>query len=162
MADLRKLLEQLKFRNAATYIQSGNVVFQSEESDSKKLEAQLEKGLEQKFGFEVPVIVIEFNQYKKTAESNPYLKENPAIEKLYITHFKGTPTKEGIQKLSEFNIGKDQYELENHTVYLLYDEKVSVSKLSNNLLENKLKVVATTRNWKTTLKLIEMAGSSSR
>jgi uncharacterized protein (DUF1697 family) len=159
MADLRTLLEGLKFKNSSTYIQSGNVVFQSEEIDSILLESKLEQAIEKQFGFEVSVIVIELNQYKKTATDNPFLKAKPAIEKLYITHFKTIPTPEGIEKLGEFDVGKDQYTIENQTAYLLYDEKVSVSKLTNNLLESKLKVVGSTRNWKTTLKLIEMGES---
>ena len=159
MAELRSLLEKKSLKKVSTYIQSGNVVFQSERDSHIELELLLEKAIEAHFGFSVGVIVLPFGAYKNAATSNPYLQEKPAIEKLYIAHLKQTPTQEGIAKLAEFNCAKDQYTIVNQTIYLLYDEKVSSSKLSNNLLENKLKVMATTRNWKTTLKLIEMGES---
>lgn len=160
MAELRSLLEKNTLKKVSTYIQSGNVVFQSENESPIELELILEKSIEAHFGFSVGVIVLPFQAYKRMAINNPYLKANPPIEKLYVSHLKQTPTTENIAKLAEFNCEKDQYNLDKQTIYLLYDEKVSSSKLSNNLLENKLKVMATTRNWKTTLKLIEMGEST--
>ena len=58
MSDLKLLFEDLGFQNVETYIQSGNVIFSSKEKSIKKLESKISSGIKSKYGFDVPVLVI--------------------------------------------------------------------------------------------------------
>jgi uncharacterized protein (DUF1697 family) len=60
MGDLKSCLEKLGLKNVRTYIQSGNVVFETENSDEVKLTADIENKIEKTFGF--PVVVALFSQ----------------------------------------------------------------------------------------------------
>ena len=72
MADLTKRVESLGLTDVSTYIQTGNVIFTSGESDSKVLEALLEKGIRDKFKYDVKVFVLTLSQLKKAAANNPF------------------------------------------------------------------------------------------
>jgi uncharacterized protein (DUF1697 family) len=57
MADLRNLYESLGLKNVQSYLQSGNVVFDSEENDIDKLRAAIEAQIESSYEFSVPVMI---------------------------------------------------------------------------------------------------------
>lgn len=66
MPDLKALYESLDLKNVKTYIQSGNVVFQSENSNTIILAEQIEKKILEKYQFDVPVIIRTPEEVKKS------------------------------------------------------------------------------------------------
>ena len=64
MADLRAMLEKLNFQNVTTYIQSGNIVFGATETDKGILEKRIKIGIQDVFGFDVPVLVKSKNDFE--------------------------------------------------------------------------------------------------
>src|SRR5580698_4844358 len=76
MVELKALYEKSGFKNVTTYIQSGNVVFSSKESDLKELPSKIQQIVFKKFGFNVPVIVRTVDEMQKVVELNPLLKKN--------------------------------------------------------------------------------------
>ncbi|AXG69990.1 hypothetical protein KORDIASMS9_02219 [Kordia sp. SMS9] len=150
MAELRILLSKLGFENVQTYIQSGNVVFKSEEKDQKKLERQISEGIKKQYDYDVPVLIKTIAQWKTAMANNPFTKED--ISKQAITFLATTPT------VTDFDIDSkgDEFKIINTEVYLYCPNGFGRSKLTNNLFERKLKTQATTRNWKTIHKLLEM------
>ena len=155
MADLKALLNQLGLINIATYIQSGNVIFEATEKKDV-LEQKITKVIYENYGFDVPVIVIPTNVFEKLAVINPYLN-NTAVEKLHVTFLKESPNKEYVKNLESVEITTDKFIIIDQAVFLAIDNKYHKSKLSNNFFEKRLKVTATTRNWKTITKLIELS-----
>lgn len=161
MAELKQLFEKLDFNKVQTYIQSGNVLFEPTENiETNKLADIIEKAINQKFGFEVPVIVVSANELKLAVETNPYYQGNMDNDKLHLTLLKQVPPKEQADKLAGGAYMPDKYTLKGKNVFIYCEGKYHQSKLTNNFIERKLNVVATTRNWKTILKLLELASET--
>jgi len=72
MADLRKIVESLGHRDVATYIQSGNVVFTSEDADTAAIAAELERALEETLGLRPSVVVLSQAELAKVIADNPF------------------------------------------------------------------------------------------
>jgi len=159
MADLKKLFEEMGFRDIKTYIQSGNVIFESKEKHSETaLAAQIARAVKNKYGFEVPVLVKDLAAWKQAIVQNPFLKEkNINPEKLHITFLAEQPAAENIEKIKKTPFPPDRFEWKGKEIYLHCPDRYGETKFSNKFFENKLKVQATTRNWKTVNKLLEMA-----
>jgi len=158
MDALKKLFEDLKFQHVRTYIQSGNVIFESKKVDTKILENKIEKQILKTFGFEVPVLVKEKDELKKVIDHNPFLKNrNEDISKLHVTFLSSEPDTANISKLSDIKFNNDEFMIIGTAVYLFCPDGYGNTKLSNNFFESKLKVSATTRNWKTIIELNKLA-----
>ena len=158
MAELKELYEDLKFKNVTTYIQSGNVVFSSDISDAKVLLKKIEEKIFKQFGFEVPVIIRTPKEMQSAIKNNPFLKEkNIDAERLYITFLSDTPAKDKLEKIQEYHFEPDRFIIKGKEVYLYCPISYGNSKLNNNFFENKLKITATTRNWKTVNELVRIA-----
>ncbi|MEM6721404.1 MAG: DUF1697 domain-containing protein [Bacteroidota bacterium] len=151
MAALRELLSNLQFSNVQTYIQSGNVVFTSDEKDQQKLEIQISEAIKKQYDYDVPVLVKTIAQWKIAMANNPYTDKD--ISKQAITFLAKVPT----ESTFEIDSKDDEFTIINSEVYLYCPNGFGRSKLTNNLFERKLKTQATTRNWKTINKLLEMA-----
>ncbi len=157
MADLKKSLEELDFKNIRTYIQSGNVIFETKKTKEEELEKKLEKKIEQAFRFEVPVIVRNHTELKKTVENNPFLdKRKEDVTKLHVTFLSQKPDSSLIASLSKNNYAPDEFIVAEKEIFLFCPNGYGNTKLSNTFFENKLKIKATTRNWKTINKLEEL------
>ncbi len=69
--DLRLCFEDLGLTNVRTYIQSGNILFRSEETSVKKLTAAVEAGLSKRFSYEAQAVVLPYRKYKSAVEAAP-------------------------------------------------------------------------------------------
>lgn len=156
MADLKSMFETLGVSNITTYIQSGNVIFESH-AENRKLEDQIEKSIKEKFGFDVPVMVRTSKELNKLIKSNPFFTENSDINNLHLTFLKDIPTADNKQQTEAYNYEPDKFAIEGKEVFIFCEGKYHESKLTNNFFEKKLNVRTTTRNWKTILKLIDLA-----
>ncbi|MRX62766.1 DUF1697 domain-containing protein [Maribacter luteus] len=157
MADLRDLFENLGFDNVKTYIQSGNVVFESENSDIGILEHRVSNAILDHFGFEVPVIIIEGIEVKRIVDNNPFNDaEDIQANKVYFVLLKRRPTQEALDVLSSLHFENEQLVATTACVYLKCDLGAGKAKCNNNLIEDRLKVAATSRNHRTMLKLLEL------
>ena len=161
MADLKALYEGLQFKEVTTYIQSGNVIFKS---DSKISDAALAEKITaailKKYSFTVPVIVRNINQLENIILGNPFLKEkNIDLEKLHVTFLSEIPGQPATDAIKLLSYPPDRFSIIGEEVFLYTPGGYGETKLSNKFFENKLKVTATTRNWKTVNKLLEIAAS---
>ena len=157
MEILRKVLGELDFENIKTYIQSGNIIFDSDVKDTGVLENRIAQKIEEHFGFLVPVMVVTRDELKTVVRKNPY----PGLEDTtqpYVAFLSEVPVAEGITILQQVDFGGDTFTAIDKTLYLHYSRSAANTKLSNAAIESKLKVWATSRNWKTVLKLIELSG----
>ena len=158
MTDLKKLYTQLGFTDIVTYIQSGNVIFNSKEKNVPKLESSIKNKILEVFGYDVPVIIRSVAELKEIINNNPFKDiEGSTSEKLYITFLSKEPEERNEINLANYDLKGDEFKIVRKNVFICLKGKASDSKITNNLLEQKLKVTATTRNWKTTEKLLELA-----
>ncbi|MCL7987439.1 DUF1697 domain-containing protein [Sphingobacterium sp. lm-10] len=158
MADLKKMYEDLQFKNVQTYVQSGNVIFSTDITDIKNLEKAISEKIETQFLFKAAVIVLTVDVLRKVIGGNPYAKNKETNNAfLYVTFLA-----HNIQITDDaLIIGKkhpeEEIAISSRAVYLYCPNGYGRTKLNNNFLEAKLGVAATTRNWNTTLKLLDLA-----
>lgn len=157
MEDLRKLMTDAGFENVSTYIQSGNVIFESGETSKDKVSDTIKKLIKDKYGWDVGILMLDYSDLEKTIQNNPFLKEKDVeLKQIYVAFLSGKPGKENIGKFQSANIDDDKAILSGDVLYLKYAVGAGKTKLSNALIENKLNVTSTSRNWNTTLKLMEL------
>jgi len=158
MTDLKALYEALKFKDITTYIQSGNVIFKSTSASDQKLAKKIEDAIYERYGFTVPVIIRTVDEMEHAISVNPFLKQSKAdVERLHITFLAEIPEPKNMESVRNVDYSPDKFIIIDKEVYLYCPNGYGITKLSNNFFEQKLKVKATTRNWKTVNKLFEMA-----
>jgi uncharacterized protein (DUF1697 family) len=159
MTDLKKLFVETGFTDIVTYIQSGNVIFNAEaETDTAGLGDKIERNIRNRFGFEVPVIVRTLKELADAISGNPFIDTyEPDIERLHLTFLKLVPQAAKLKQIDSYDFSPDKFDIQDKNVFVYCLAKYSDSKLTNNFFESRLKVPATTRNWKTVLKLSELA-----
>lgn len=159
MAELKLALEKLGLKNCQSYIQSGNVVFQADNAfDSATLESVIANMILEKFGHEVPVIIISQKKLQAIVNRNPFAMDND-IKDLHCTFLKSPPSTGLLDNFNTLDYSPDQFEASKSAIYFLCGQKFSDSKMTNAVMEKKLGVSCTTRNWKTTLKILELVSN---
>ncbi|GAB3906556.1 DUF1697 domain-containing protein [Larkinella knui] len=162
MNELKSLFEELNCRDVKTYIQSGNVIFNHTSVDDQQQAREIERKLVQKYTFQVPVLVRSQSEWAHIAAHNPFLKETGIeIDKLHVTFLSEVPSAVNSDKIKDLQFGKDRFILAGKEIYVNCPSGYGTTKLSNSFFENKLKVTATTRNWKTVNELLKIAESVS-
>lgn len=158
MEALRVSCEELGFKKVKTYIQSGNIVFQFKKIKPSELESILASKIKVSFGFDVPVIVKEAEEVYTVLKTNPFLtKRKEDITKLHVTFLNQEPDKSLIDKIKVGQYASDEFIVIGKTIYLFCPNGYGNTKLNNSFFENKLKVIATTRNWKTITELVNVS-----
>ncbi len=159
MADLKTLYEKLGFGDVLTYIQSGNVVFTSPDADTTAMKTKIEGAIKTKYGFDVPVDVRTAADYDDIIENCPF--ENIDVEKdgtkVLLTFLSNHPSADKMAEAQKAASQSETMVLRDTVLYLHCPDGYGRTKLSNVFLERKLGVSATTRNWKTVLKLNQLA-----
>jgi uncharacterized protein (DUF1697 family) len=157
---LKGVFENIGFKNVRTYIQSGNVIFQSKETKNKKLEMIISEGLFKSFGFEVPLVILKKNELEIISENNIFiLNRNEDISKLAVTFLSSEPDNQIIKSIEKNKFLPDEFFFAVKWIYLFCPNGFGSTKLNNSFFENKCKVIATTRNWKTILELSKICGN---
>lgn len=157
MDSLRDLCESLKLCDAQTYIQSGNVVFQSSERDLDKLSARIESAIEKKHGFRPDVVLRTAAEMRAVIAGNPFAKRKEVEPNKLIVTFVAHELSAEV-KAAVLGLKPDPEEIRMHgrELYIYFPEGSGRSKLVP-LLSRAMKNSGTARNWNTVIKLLEMA-----
>ncbi|WP_424002926.1 DUF1697 domain-containing protein [Maribacter sp. IgM3_T14_3] len=158
MAELRELCDSISLKEVKTYIQSGNIVFKSELQNTSELESLISKAILKSFGFEVPVIVKTTSQLRDILNDNPFESEDEIIRKqVYFVLLNDLPKISELTKFKVESYENEEFSISDSCIYLKCKVGYGKAKLNNNLIERKLKVLATTRNYRTMHKLLELS-----
>jgi uncharacterized protein (DUF1697 family) len=159
MPELRALVEELGCTDVGTYVQSGNVVFRSD-----RAAATLAKGIEQairsELGLDVTVVLRSRRQLERLVAANPFGRPKGKENTLYVTFLAAKPPPERARRLREESFEPERFELVGEDVYLFFPDGYGSSKLNNALMERRLGVGATTRNWRTVTALAELTAAT--
>ena len=157
MAELRALCGELGWEDVETYIQSGNLVFRAR-GGAGTLEALLEKAIEDRFGLDVPVVVRTAAQWAGYAEANPFPDvARDAPNRLQLVVSKKSPKADAASILMERARAGEAVEAAGGALWFHYPEGVGTSKLTPSLIDRACGSPSTGRNWRTVIKLKEMA-----
>ena len=154
MADLRTMMTDLELVNVKTYIQSGNVVFQSSEENQSVLESKISETILKVFQFEVPVLVKSESQFQNIFDSNPFSEEQKS--RSYFTLLSHIPKQDLVESVSIESYKNERFVITDSCVYFYSEHGYGKAKCNTNFFERKLKVSATTRNFKTMQKLLSL------
>jgi uncharacterized protein (DUF1697 family) len=157
MADLAEVFEGAGCRAVRTYIQSGNVVFESKGAPGA-LQSKLERAVAARFGFEVPVVVRAAAALEDCAKKNPFLGERGLdVGALHVAFLAADPGPARSARLDANRSPPDRFRVVGTEIYLHLPNGVARSKLTNAYFDSQLGTVATVRNWRTVLKLVDLA-----
>ncbi len=161
MVDLKRVFEAMGLCEIETYIQSGNVLFKSNENE-EPLRKKIEHEIEVAFGFSVTVILRTSQELDWIIRNCPFSEEevleaeySSEGESLYVSLLMYAPLQENIERFNAYKSESDEYRIAGREVFLLFHNSIRNSKLANNI--QKLDVPATVRNWKTINKLAILA-----
>ncbi len=163
MDALKALFAGLGCAEVQTYIQSGNVVFRHPETDPKALDAAIQNAIRQQFGFDVPAITLTVQELVAIAKANPFLND-PATDPshLHVTFLSDIPQPAFAEKLNSISYPPDAFYLLGRAVYVHCPNGYGNTKLTNSLFETRLKVSATSRNWKTVMELVKKSSGVAK
>jgi len=156
MKDLQSAFEKLGFKNVVTFIQSGNVVFDYDSIQNDKITQIIENEIAKKFKLDIKVIIRTKEELEAIAKNNPILQK-PGIdaEKLHVTFLYDKPDSD-VSQLIFKKEENEEYIIRDREIYLYCPNGYGNTKLTNSVFEKKLKTFATTRNFKTVNKLLEL------
>jgi uncharacterized protein (DUF1697 family) len=154
MADLRTALGNTGLQDVQTYIQSGNVIAKSS-LDQSSIQSLVHEVIAREIGADITVIARTHDQLKRAIEGNPFPLN--AASRTYFSLLAIPPASHLTKELYQLDFSPDMVKIIGSTLYTLYATKYSDSKFNNNFFERKLKVAATTRNFNTMSRLVELS-----
>ncbi|HEX6299361.1 MAG TPA: DUF1697 domain-containing protein [Acidimicrobiia bacterium] len=158
MADLRELATKVGLTDPKTYVQSGNLIFDTDLDEAVTV-AALEEALNARFGFDMPVVSRSADEIREIAAHHPF-SQLGLDHRLLQVAFLDRPPKQPVGDLFEADeYEPDRFQGDGREVYLAYPNGSARSKLGHALLERRLGVSVTLRNWRTVTRLAEMASS---
>jgi uncharacterized protein (DUF1697 family) len=158
MKDLVKVMSRAGFDNVKTYIQSGNVVFRSNDSDAGKLADRIRDAIRDNHDFAPQVLVISAGTLHNSADDNPYSDAEVEPKSLHLFFLAARPGKANVAALESLRSRSESYALVDAILYLHAPDGIARSKLAKGA-EKALGVAATARNWRTVTRLLEIAES---
>lgn len=156
MKALKTLLENLNLQNVKTYIQSGNVVFQSDEENAASLSSKISAEIQKSHGFKPQVLLLDVEEMEKAIESNPFPEAESDPRTLHLNFLASAPETPNLQALNSLKKDNERFELKGNVFYLHAPDGIGRSKLAANV-EKLLGVAMTSRNWRTVSKIMAMA-----
>ncbi|MFE1310818.1 DUF1697 domain-containing protein [Streptomyces sp. NPDC058755] len=158
MADLRTLMTGLGHDGVRTHLQSGQAVFTTDRGDEESLAAELARAIEERFGFPVDVIVREHTYLRAVADACPFPAAELEARQLHVTYFNAPVTAERFAEIDPAAHLPEEFRLGDRCLYLYAPDGLGRSKLAEALSRPRITkgVVATSRNWNTVLKLVEL------
>ena len=158
MEGLRALFKSLELRAAQTYIQSGNVVFQTNERNLARLGQRIEVAIEKKFRFRPAIVLRTSAELRQAVKRNPFTRQaGTEPGKLMVLFLADDPGKKAKEILAKIPRGPEQLHLQGREIYIFFPEGAGRSKLPWATLDQSLGTRGTGRNWNTVTRLLEMA-----
>jgi uncharacterized protein (DUF1697 family) len=155
MKDLARMFGEAKCSNVLTYIQSGNVIFETA-AGAPKVAELVQAKIERQFGFRVPMVLRTHEQLLKTIRDNPFLPAVSDHRWLHVYFLADPPKASSIAGLDPARSAPDAFQVLGQEVYLHLPNGMARTKLTNAYFDSKLSTTCTARNWATVLKLSEM------
>ncbi|MGW1157895.1 DUF1697 domain-containing protein [Streptomyces sp. NPDC002513] len=158
MAELRTLMEGLGYDGVRTYLQSGQAVFSCDHDDEESLAAGLTEAIEKRFGFSVDVIVRDHAYLTSVRAACPFPADRLEGRQLHVTYFSQPVGAERFAEIDAAVYRPEEFRLGDRALYLYAPVGLGRSKLAEHLARRRLTkdVIATTRNWNTVVKLVEL------
>jgi uncharacterized protein (DUF1697 family) len=164
MAELAELYYDLGFNDVSTFIQSGNVVFTAaDELSVLEISRKIERAIDERFSYNVPVMLRTADELESLHSVNPFLSENnfdPSKNAVLFLHEKVID--EQIAKVKNIDYPPDKFKVEGSEIFIYCPNGFGRTKLYTNFFEKKMGVKGTARNWNTVLAILDMVHNQTR
>jgi len=157
MKHLTSLFEDAGCASVRTYIQSGNVIFNASPANAERLPGRIGKAIADGFGYRTPVVLRRAEELGDTIRNNPFLLAGASENFLHVMFLASQPDAAAIASLDPDRSPPDRFVVRGKDIYLQCPNGVGSTRLSNAWFDSRLGTVSTGRNWRTVLKLFELA-----
>lgn len=157
MDALREMYQSLRLEDPRTYVQSGNVIFRTNEKDLVKLATKIRKAIEKTFGCSPAVVLRTTGELKKVIASNPFAGRDLHPGKILVTFLAGDPAREAKTALAGFDKYPEEVHLEGRELYIYFPNGAGRSKLPWSQVEKYLGITGTARNWNSVTQMLAIA-----
>ena len=169
MADLREVVTSLGHTGVSTYIQSGNVLFSTADTDTAKLAAALESAIADRFGIWASVVVVSRDELAALLAGNPYPDEpNPRL--VHVVFLTAGPPEDLLDRIAAAESAaaakgsRDTAQAAGRALFLHTPDGFGTSELAQAVFriigapakQKKQALAATARNWATATKLLSL------
>lgn len=159
MAELRDTLNGTGFADVVTYIQSGNVILDGRARNEQQVIDDVAGAIADDFGLDIPVVARPVEAWSAIMTANPFPEGESEPKFLHVYFCDTAPSDEALNGFDPSPYEPDLFQAVGRELYVWYANGASRSKLTGAVLERKLGVTATARNWSTVLKLAELIES---
>ncbi len=157
MKRLVTMFEDAGCTNVRSFIQSGNVLYEAGSALARRIPVTIGEAIAEEFGFEVPVITRSADELRRAIRANPFLEKGGDESALHVAFLADRPAKAKVSGLDPDRSPPDDFAVRGREVYLRCPNGVGRTKLTNAYFESKLGTRSTMRNWRTALKVRELA-----
>ena len=157
MARLVSLFEDAGCERVRTYIQSGNVVFEAPAPRARLVPAAVMTAIATELGFDVPIVTRTATERERIVGANPFVAPGTDLRLLHVGFLADRPNAAVGAALDPDRSPPDEFTLREGELYLRCPNGMARTKLTNAYFDATLQTVTTIRNWRTTLKLLELS-----
>jgi uncharacterized protein (DUF1697 family) len=154
MKELKLMFENAGFKNVKTFIQSGNVIFESAIKEQETIKTKIETFLNTSLGYKVDVLLRSFKELKILINKNPFNKiQSDNNIKPYVTFTSGS-----FQNKIKLPLESSKKDIEiiqqSGLDFFSLSKKINGKfGFPNSFIEKEFKVTGTTRGWPTVMKI---------
>ncbi len=153
---LRATFESLGFKNVVSYINSGNLAFDTATTDDSKLAKKIHDAIQKDFGFDISVMVRSIVEIAEVVTWNPFAGQFESHKDVHVFFLNDKLTDEQESLLLEQGNENELFGILGRHVACLLKIHITDSAVGKGFIDKKLKVAATGRNWRTVQKLAEL------
>jgi len=157
MARLVTMFEDAGCQRVRTYIQSGNVVFEAPAAIARQVPAAVTSSIV--FGFQVPLVTRTARELERIVKANPFIEPGTDRRLLHVGFLANRPSATRVATLNPDRSPPDVFTLRERELYLRCPNGMARTRLTNAYFDARLQTVTTIRNWRTTLRLLELSGT---
>ena len=157
MENLRAMFTLAGCEAVETYIQSGNVVFKAGGALATRIPTLIARGIEERFGYRVPVLVRTLDELRDVVRANPFLGTVDDTKSLHVAFLRETPESDKVARLDPDRSPPDAFRVRGREIFLRCPNGLARTRLTNDYFDSKLATTSTVRNWRTVLMLLTMA-----
>jgi uncharacterized protein (DUF1697 family) len=159
MADLRAVMDGLGHQSVRTHLQSGNVVFESPKRSDTALAAAIERAIAAELGLDVTVMVRRSDELAAVVGASPFARRTDDPKKIHVAFLSEKPTAAAVKGFDAEEFAPDEMTVAGREAHLLYPDGYARAKLTHAVLEKRLGVRATSRNWRTVQALADLTAA---
>ena len=156
MEALRQTLTRLGFENVKSYINSGNLVFDTAKANDRKLALKIHDAVQDEFGFDVSVMVRPMAEIEAIVAKDPFAGQFESHKDVHVFFLDAELTEEQRELLDAQACDTEIYDIDGRHVSVLLKKSILDSAVGKGFIDKKLKVAATARNWRTVQKIVEL------